>query len=321
METMDSTKATLWLPPPNSTIASDVDSLFYFLVYASTVTFILVIALMAIFVSRYRRKGKETLTSGIDHNTKLEILWTVIPTILICIVFFWGFSGFMKMHIIPANSFEIKVTGAKWFWTFSYPEGVSMVNEMVVPQGRPVKMLMSSQDVLHSFFIPDFRVKMDVLPNRYTTLWFEATELGTSNLFCTEYCGRGHSEMIGKVKVVPEEEFVRWIDSIANAGMNLPPAEYGKELYTSKACVTCHSIDGTVLQGPSFVGFWGTQVPLAGGSTVLMDENYVRESILNPKAKIHDGFQPVMPTFQGILKERQVDALIAYIKSLNEPGT
>ena len=197
---------------------------------------------------------------------------------------------------------EVKVTAQKWFWQFDYPDGAASTNELVVPTGVPVKLVMSSQDVIHSFFVPDFRVKMDVLPNRYTIAWFEATEPGTYDLFCTEYCGTGHSKMLGKVRAVSEPEFAAWVEQNSNIGQG----------------ITCHTVDGSPLVGPSFKGVFGHKVKLSDGRTVTADENYLRESILKPQAKVVQGFQPVMPTYQSILKPREVDALIEYIKSLGE---
>lgn len=313
---MDST-GTLFMPPGRSTIAGEVDTLFYFIFYTSVVFFAIVVFGITFFSIRYRRQRKAGLTSGMAHNTKLEILWSVIPTILVVIVFFWGFKVFIKMHVPPKDALEIKVTGQKWFWTFVYPNGSNSLNELVVPVGKPVKLLMSSRDVIHSFFVPDFRIKMDVLPNRYTVTWFEATDPGIYNLFCTEYCGKGHSEMLGKVKVLPEREYLAWLESGSGGGEGKTPEEFGAELYVSKACVTCHSVDGTLLVGPSFKGIFGHVTQLEEGEA-MVDENYLRESILNPQAKIVAGFEPVMPTYQGVLNDRQLDALIAYIKSLKE---
>jgi len=179
-------KGTLYLPPPGSTIAGEVDALFYFIFYASLVLFAIVMMATIYFIIRYRRRGEKELTSGVAHNTKLELAWTIIPTILVFIVFVWGFKTYLKMHVIPADALEIKATGQKWFWTFDYPNGANNINDLVVPVGKPVKLLLSSQDVIHSFFVPDFRVKMDVLPNRYTMTWFEATETGEFEIFCTE---------------------------------------------------------------------------------------------------------------------------------------
>ena len=318
---MDTT-GTIFLPAGQSTIAGEVDALFNFILYASIVLFLVVIILSAYFVFRYRRRAVPGVTYGKDHNVKLEIAWTVIPTILIIIVFVWGFRTYLKMNIVPKDALEIKVTGQKWFWSFDYPEGVNTVNEIVVPVDKPIKLLMSSKDVIHSFFVPNFRIKMDVLPNRYSVTWFEATETGKYNLFCTEFCGTGHSEMIGNVKVVTEREYADWLESSAVPEEGVAPAEYGARLYQSKACVTCHSIDGSVGTGPSFKGRFGTQQLMQDGSQIMLDENYLRESILNPNAKTVAGYAPVMPTYQGILKDREIDALIAFIKSLQkEAGT
>ena len=187
---------------------------------------------------------------------------------------------------------------------------------MTVPVGKPVSLLMSSQDVIHSFFVPAFRTKMDVLPNRYTRLWFEATAEGEYDIYCTEYCGKGHSEMLGKVLVLKEQDYNNWLSEAAAASSSLSLEEYGEQLYRTKACITCHSVDGTANQGPTWKGIFGKTEKLADGSNVTIDENYIRESILNPMAKITAGYQPIMPTFQGILNDRDIDALIAYIKTL-----
>jgi len=314
---MDST-GSFWLPPQSSTMAGEVDALFNFILYVSAVFFAIVVFSAIFFGLRYRRRGKTGLTTGKDHNLFLEIAWTAVPTVLIVIVFFWGFKDYMRMVITPAYAIEVKVTGQKWFWTFDYPEGANTVNELVVPVSQPVKLLMSSTDVIHSFFVPSFRIKMDVLPNRYSVTWFEATREGEYDLYCTEFCGKGHSEMIGKVKVVSDSAYTAWLDAATVLGEGLTLEEYGKQLYTSKACATCHTLDGSRLEGPSFLGRFGSEVLMSDGSRILMDENYMRESILNPKAKVVEGYQPVMPTFQGILKDRHIDALIAYIKKINQ---
>jgi cytochrome c oxidase subunit 2 len=314
---MDTT-ATLFLPSQESTVASDVDALFYFILYTAIVLFIIVVGTSAYFAVRYRRKGDTEKTSGVDHNIKLEILWTVIPTILVLIVFVWGFKTFLRLNIVPKDAVEIKVTGQKWFWSFDYPEGANSVNELTVPVGKPVKLLMSSKDVIHSFYVPNFRIKMDVLPNRYSITWFEANRIGEFNLFCTEFCGKGHSEMIGRVKVVTQEEFDKFLEAGASLGEGLTLEEYGEQLYVAKACITCHSIDGMPNTGPTWKNVYGTNRQMKDGSSSDIDENYIRESILNPMTKVAFGFQPAMPTYQGILKDRQIDALVAYIKSLQE---
>jgi len=306
---------TLFFPGQSSTIASEVDLLFHFVLYLSIFFFALVTGGSFYFAFKYRKKGKDKFTPGISHNTPLEIFWTVIPTILVFIIFIWGFKTYLKMKVPPANAIEVKVTGQKWFWTFKYKEGANTTNELVVPVNKPIRLLMSSKDVIHSFFVPNFRVKMDVLPNRYTTLWFEAVEIGEFDLFCAEYCGTGHSEMIGKVKVVSDADYQAWLAS-SGGGSDLTPEEWGKELYKSKACFTCHSIDGNPGVGPTFSGAFGREETLADGNTITVDENYIRKSILEPQAQVVQGFQPVMPTYQGILKDEEIDALIAFLKTL-----
>ena len=299
-------------------MASEVDSLFYFITIVSALFLALVSGLIILFIVKYRRREAPGLTDGKDHSLPLEILWTVIPTILIFIVFAWAFKGYMRMSVVPGDAIEIKVTGQKWFWSFDYPEGISTVNELVVPVNQPIKLLMSSTDVIHSFFVPVFRMKMDVVPNRYTVTWFEATSTGLYDLFCAEYCGTQHSGMIGKVRVLNDVDYAEWLDSEQGPGEGVTPAQWGEQLYKSRACYTCHSVDGSRLVGPSLKGRYGGSVFLSDGTQLSMDENYIRESILNPRAKVATGFDPVMPTYQGLLKERDVDALIAYIKSLSE---
>lgn len=306
------------MPPGKSTIASDVDSLFNFILYGSTVLFLIVVIGMIYFVVKYRAKEKDKLTSGVSHNLKLELLWSIIPTILVIIVFFWGFRVYLKMYVPPRDAYEIKVTGQRWSWVFDYPNGATTIGELNVPRGKPVKLLISSKDVIHSFYIPDFRIKMDALPNRYTVTWFEAPEPGGHNLFCAEYCGTSHSGMIGRVNVLGEREFNDWLESSASFGEGLSLEDYGEQLFTQKACVTCHNINGKAHTGPPLNGIYNVKINMADGSLVLSDENYIRESILNPQAKIVAGYQPVMPTFQGILNDRQIDALVAYIKSLEK---
>jgi len=312
---MDTT-GTLFLPSQSSTIAGEVDALFNFILYTSIIFFIIVVFGAGYFVYRYRQRGKQEYTPDISHNTRLEIIWTVIPTILVFIVFAWGFKTFIKMQISPKDAIEVKVTGQKWFWTFAYDNGIISTNELVVPASKPVKLLMSSKDVIHSFYIPGFRIKMDVLPNRYTITWFEATREGTFDLFCAEYCGKSHSEMIGKVRVVSDREYNEWLESNFSLGEGMTPEEWGAQLYETKACVTCHSLDGSANTGPTFKGILGRQERMKDGSTVIVDENYLRESILEPQAKITEGYSPVMPTYQGVLRNEEIDALVAYLKSL-----
>lgn len=318
---MDTT-ATFWMPPSASTTAGDVDSLFYFLLWVSVFFFALIVGLSILFITKWRRRKGDTgrLDTGPTKNTLLEVAWIVIPTIIVVIIFIWGFRGYMNLSVIPANAMEVKVTGQQWFWSFQYPEGASTVNELVVPVDTPVKLTLSSQDVIHAFYVPSFRIKRDVLPNRYQFAWFEATHTGEYDLFCAEYCGSKHSQMTGTVRVLSGADYKAWLEGAALAGEGMAPAEYGGRLYESKACVTCHSLDGTPGNGPSFLGVFGHEVTLEDGSTVIADENYIRESILNPKAKLVAGYQAVMPTYQGLLSDGEIDALVAFIKSVGGEG-
>ncbi|MFQ6612629.1 MAG: cytochrome c oxidase subunit II [Fidelibacterota bacterium] len=313
-------KESLFLPPSGSTIAGDVDALFYFILITGTIIFLLVIAGLVYFSAKYRRRNHEApLTSGVDNNFKLEVLWTAIPTLLVLILFFWSFKTYMKMRITPKDAIEIKVTAKKWMWIFDYPNGANTLNELIVPEGKPVKLLMSSEDVIHSFFVPAFRVKMDVLPNRYTVAWFEATNNGNYTLTCAEYCGTGHSEMLGTVSVLPENDYEAWLASSERVvDTSIPLHELGRQLFTAKACNACHMTDGTVKIGPALNGIFNHEVELSDGKKVVVDENYLRRSILEPQADIVQGFPPTMPTYQGLIKDRELDALVAYIKSLTE---
>lgn len=313
-----------WLPSGLSTLAPAIDGPFRFVVWTSSLLTVGVVGFAVYYVFRYRRRTSEDRTEPVAANHLLEISWIVIPTILVLVVFTWGFKSFVKISVAPANAYEIQVTGQKWFWEFEYPNGVKTANEFAIPVDRPVKLIMHSRDVIHSFFIPEFRVKHDVIPNRYTTVWFQATEEtrppadandrgGFIQVFCTEYCGTNHSKMGAELRVLSPERFEEWLAS-RNVG-DMTPAEYGALLYTQKTCVACHSLDGAAGVGPTFAGLFGsTGHEMSDGSTVDVDENYLRESLLRPQAKVVAGFQPVMPMFQ--FSDDEVDALVEYIKSL-----
>jgi cytochrome c oxidase subunit II len=270
------------------------------------------------FTIRYRQRRQLHRTSGVSHNLRLEIAWAVIPSVILLVIFGWGFKGFLDLSVPPANALEVRVTGQKWTWSFEYPrEGIRTSKELVVPAGRPVKLTMSSVDVIHGFYVPAFRIKRDVLPNRYTVVWFEAKEPGDYDLFCTQYCGTGHSAMLGRILVKPESEFKEWVDSGGGmSGKGLSSVDFGRLLFDKQGCTTCHSVDGTPRTGPSLLGRYGNRELLADGSEVLIDDNYLRESMMDPAAKVVRGYQPVMPTYRGRLADRQTDALIDYIKFL-----
>jgi cytochrome c oxidase subunit 2 len=246
----------------------------------------------------------------------LEILWSVIPFGITMVMFTWGASVFFKMHRPPDNALQVYVVGKQWMWKMQHMEGQREINELHVPVGRPVKLTMTSEDVIHSFFVPDFRVKQDVLPGRYTTLWFEATKVGKFHLFCAEYCGTDHSGMGGWIHVMEPQDFQAWLSGGAAEGSL---ADRGQRLFQDLGCATCHQTQ-TSGRGPSLVGLFGQNVQLAGGGTVRADEAYIRESILQPAAKVVAGFEPVMPTFQGVVTEEGVLQLIEYIKSLAPPA-
>lgn len=304
------------LPPAKSTFAGQTDALFNFINVTALIFLIGIVIAIVYFCWKYRRRSEDDVTPVITHNSKLEITWSVIPLVLVMIVFGWGYTGYMNKATPPDDAYEINVVGRQWLWEFHYPNGYVSTGELHVPVNRPVKLVMSSQDVIHSLYIPDFRVKRDVLPNRYSEVWFEATETGESNLFCTEYCGTSHSNMMAKTIVQTEQDFQTWLKTAGAANENLSPVELGEQLVNNNACLTCHSTDGSTLIGPSFQGIFGSEVELESGETVTVDANYIRESILDPQAKVVDGFQPVMPTFSGTLEDRDIDAIIEYIKTL-----
>jgi len=310
-------------PKQVSSFAHDIDNLFYFIFYSSVVLFLIVVLGMAYLAIKYRfKKGDDVrLTSSLDHNTTLEAMFFIIPLILVSITFVWGIKSYLDMITVPDDAIEIKVTGQSWFWTFDYPEGGSTLNELVVPVETPIKIVLSSTDVLHSFYIPVMRSKMDALPNRYNIMWFDANQTGEYEIFCTEYCGTGHSNMNAKVIVMPQKMYEVWLAEAGSADDDLPLEELGAKLYSKKACITCHTLDGTALVGPSYLQtsqMWGQERVFEDGSSAIIDENYVRSSILEPQTQIVAGYQGVMPTYQGLLNDRELDALIAFLKTLKE---
>ena len=305
---------SFWLPKASSTLAGQVDAAYNWALYNAYFWFALVMAVAAYFVWKYRRRGPDDVTSTVAHNTTIEIVWTVIPTAIVIGLFFAGLWPYLSAAVPPKDAMEVQVTAQKWAWTFTYANGTVSPGNLVVPRGKPVKLVMSSTDVIHSFYVPEFRIKQDVLPGMYTTTWFEATNVEETAVECTEYCGKDHSAMLATVKVLEPAQFNQWLE---NGGEDkpLPPAEKGKNLFSQWACNSCHSIDGTKGVGPSLKGLFGKTEELADG-TVKADENYLRESILLSTAKVVKGYAPVMPVFQGQIKDDHVDALIAYIKTL-----
>ena len=304
-----------WLPEQASTFASDIDGLFMFVYYLCIFFFIIIVGAMGYFAWKYRYQGEaDVKTSPIRGNHKLEIFWSAVPGAILVVIFAWGFTGFMNASVPPGDALDVRIEGQKWSWTMTYENGGSDSNTLVVPVNQPVKLTMSSIDVLHSFYIPAFRIKRDVVPNRYTVVWFEAPHEGVHDVFCTEYCGDGHSKMIEKVTVMDPQEYRSWAQDEFDGGGEMT----GEKLYAIKGCQGCHSTDGSVKVGPSFQGLYGKQENLQDGTTVKVDDDYIRESINVPAAKIVAGYAPSMPPYQGQLSDEEINLLIDYIKNLSE---
>jgi cytochrome c oxidase subunit II len=302
----------LW-PARASTTAGTVDALYVFLLLLSGFVSIAIFLMICYFAIKYRRGKGEA--EQIEGSTLLETTWSAVPLGIFMVIFVWGAVIYFRERTPPPGATEVYVVAKQWMWKLQHEEGQREINELHVPVGRDVKMIMTSQDVIHSFYVPAFRIKQDVLPGRYTTAWFRATRPGTYHLFCAEYCGTQHSGMIGQVVVLEPAQYEAWL---SGGGASGSLAANGQSLFLQLGCNTCHRFD-TQGRGPNLVGVFGKPVQLEDGRTVVADENYVRESILNPSAKIVSGFKPIMPVFQGLVSEEQVNALIAYVKSLNQP--
>jgi len=303
----------LW-PTRASTTAGNVDALFIFLVTLAGIMCVLIFTMILVFAIRYRRSASPNATQ-IEGSNALELTWSLVPAAIFLAIFVWGAVIYFNERTPPQGATEVYTVAKQWMWKFQHLEGQREINELHVPVGRDVKMIMTSQDVIHSFYVPAFRIKQDVLPGRYTVAWFHATRPGTYHLFCAEYCGTQHSGMIGQVVVMEPAQYEAWLGGGGATG-NL--ASTGQQIFMSLGCSTCHRMD-TQGRGPNLTGVFGKPVLLEDGRTVVADEDYVRESVLNPGAKVVSGFKPIMPTFQGIVSEEQVNALIAYIKSLSQP--
>jgi cytochrome c oxidase subunit II len=299
-------------PDQASTMAGRVDALYFFLI-GVTVFFSLLIAGLIVYCAvRFHRRHPDAVGATIHGSLILEITWSVIPLIITMVIFVWGASVFFAMTRPPEGALNIYVVGKQWMWKFQHLDGQREINELHVPLGRPVKLIMTSEDVIHDLFVPAFRMKADVIPGRYTNIWFQSTKPGRYHLFCAEYCGTRHSGMIGAVVVMSPNEYQTWLSGGAPEGSL---ASTGAKLFQDLACNTCHRPDAQG-RGPVLEGLFGKSVQLQSGETVTADEAYVRESILMPAAKVTAGFQPIMPAFQGLISEEQLLALIEYVKSL-----
>jgi len=305
-----------FFPEAASAQAGQVDAVFFFMVAVTAFFSVLIAALVIIFAIKFRRKHDDEVGVAIHGSLALELLWTIIPFGIAMVMFGWGAKVFFDLSRPPVGATEIYVVGKQWMWKVQHMDGQREINELHVPIGQPVKLIMGSEDVIHSFYIPAFRVKADVIPGRYNTMWFEATKPGTYHLFCAEYCGTKHSGMIGSIIAMEPAAYEVWM---RGGKAEESPAAAGAKLFQDLACITCHR-PGAEARGPMLTNVFGNQVELQGGAKVLADEAYLRESILNPAAKVVNGFQPVMPTFQGLVTEEQLLQLIAYVRSLSQPG-
>jgi len=299
-------------PTAASTIAEGVDRLHFTLTGITLFFTVLIFSTIFFFMIKYRRRSEDEVPPEIDKNVPLEILWTAIPTLICVVIFFWATSLYIQNARPPDASTEVFVVGKQWMWHLQHTEGVREINELHVPLGVPIKLTMTSEDVIHDFYIPAFRVKKDVLPGRYTSLWFQATKTGTYHIFCGQYCGTNHADMIGWVYVMEPSEYAAWL---SGGSTHESMAQAGERLFTQLGCTTCHVADNTG-RGPSLVGVYGKPEKLRSGEMRLVDEALIRQAIVFPNSVILPNYPPVMPTFQGQINEEQVLQLIAYVKSL-----
>ena len=302
-------------PESASTMAVRVDALYFFLLAVAGFFSLLIAGLIIVYAVKYRRRAPNSVGAMIHGGARLEIAWIVIPSLITVVIFVWGASIFFAMSQPPDETLNVYVVGKQWMWKFQHLDGQREINELHVPVGRAVKLIMTSEDVVHDVFVPAFRVKADVLPGRYTHIWFQATKPGRYHLFCAEYCGTRHSGMIGQVVVMQPTEYQTWLSGGAPEGSL---ASGGEKLFADLTCNSCHRPDAQG-RGPVLVGLFGKTVTIQSGEQVTVDEAYIRESILQPSAKVVAGYQPIMPTFQGIVTEEQLLQLVEYVKSLKAP--
>ena len=334
--------SSVWLTDPASTFAAQHDPLFMFIFWACTVLFIGLMGVMFYFVVKYARRPGRTQERSASHNTALELTWTILPLFLLAVIFVWGFKGYVYMQVAPADAEQMRLSAVQWNWEMVYDNGgVSTMTTTVadkevpifpVPANRPTRLTMVSRDVLHSFYVRDFRTKLDIFPNRYTSIWFNPTSEPVEQyndagemigmwkdhyLFCTEYCGDGHSQMGAIIRVMPEAEYLAWKQAAANPYEGLAPAEIGELAYRLKGCNACHSVDGSRGTGPTWLGAYGKTEQFTDGSSTTVDDNYIRESILYPARKIVAGYSNQMPSYQGQLTEEELAGIIEYMKTLS----
>jgi cytochrome c oxidase subunit 2 len=305
------------VPESASSYSWKVDALYFYLSGVTLFFTLLISTVLVFFIIRYRRRSPYEIPRPVAGSHKLETLWTVIPFLIAMTMFGWGARLYFEQVKAPENAIEVYVVGKQWMWKLQHATGQREINELHVPVNRKIKLIMTTEDVIHDFFVPAFRTKADVIPGRYTTLWFEATKPGRYDLFCAEYCGMNHSGMSGSVIVMEQREFDDWLSG--NVG-STTPATAGQQLYQTLGCASCHGANGEGGRGPTLAGIFGIEQELENGARQRVDEGYIRESITNPQAKLVRGFGPIMPTFQGQVSEDQLMQLIAYIKSLHATG-
>ena len=301
------------IPEQASNFAPTVDLLMLFIVAICLFFAVAVTAAVIYFFFKYERKHQTEIGVPIHGDMRLETAWIVVPLVLAMAMFAWGAVVYVDYRHSPGDTLDIYVVGKQWMWKVQQPNGLKEINEVHLPVGRDVRLIMASEDVIHDFSVPAFRVKMDVVPGHYNTMWFRPTKAGRYRLYCSQYCGTNHAVMTGWVTVMEQSDYAAWLQG--SAGTEANPLVAGEKLFSEKACVTCHLSDGKG-RAPSLNGVYGGKVPLADGRTVTADDAYIRESILQPTAKIVAGYQPLMPSFQGQLTEEQIIALTSYIKSL-----
>jgi cytochrome c oxidase subunit 2 len=302
-------------PERASSLASEVDGLYFFLLGVTAFFSLGIAGAIFLFAVRYRRRHADERPGEIHGSLLLELAWSIIPFCIVMVVFVWGAILFFSANRAPDDSIEVHVVGKRWMWKLQHMTGQREINQLHVPVGRPVKLTLTSEDVIHSFFVPAFRLKKDAVPGRYNMAWFRATKTGTYHLFCAEYCGTEHSRMIGQIVVMEPDEYQTWLQGGPAA---VSPAAAGQKLFTELNCVTCHRSDSQG-RGPVLDGLAGSSVRLQSGDVVTADEAYLRESIVSPSAKIVEGYQPIMPTYQGQVSEEALFQLIAYIQTLKGP--
>src|SRR5258708_5053501 len=301
-------------PDQASTHAGRVDSLFFFIVAITAAVSLLVTVLIITFAVRYRRRPNNNYDPHIQGSMKLELFWTITPFFFFMAMFVWGARVYFAVAESPKDAMEVYVVGKQWMWKMQHQTGQREINELHVPVDQAVKLTLTSEDVIDDFFVPDFRIKLDVLPGRYMHTWFQATKVGTYDLYCSQYCGTNHAGMIGKVVVMEKSQFDGWLSSQAEGSLALQ----GRKLFLKYQCITCHSADSQA-RAPVLEGLFGRMVALEDGKTVVANEDYIRESIYKPRAKIVFGWRPIMPSFEGQIDEQEMIELIAFIKALR-PG-